>query len=67
MRLQRDKMKVFFNGRNESMVTCLCANEPVKREKLLMQERGAQMQVVGRGDGTAWSSSLLLAFILSEK
>ena len=45
----------------------MCANEPVEREKLMMQERDAQMQVGGRGDGGAWSSSLLMAPIFSVK
>ena len=33
----------------------------------MMQERDAQMQVGGRGDGGAWSSSLLMAPIFSVK
>lgn len=49
------------------MVTCLCASEPVTRERLMMQEKDAQMQVGGRGDGGAWSSSLLMASIFSAK
>lgn len=67
MGLQGNKIVIFSHGRNESMVICLCANESIKREKLLMQGRGAQMQVGGRDDVRAWNSSLLVDFILSEK
>lgn len=56
MGIQRDKIKVFnlFQpGKNESMVTFSVPNEPVKKAKLLMQERGAQIQVGGKDDDRA--------------
>ena len=45
----------------------MCANEPVKREQLMMPERHAKMHVGGRGDAGAQSSSLLMHPIFSLK
>lgn len=45
----------------------MCANEPVKREQLMMPERHAKMHVGGRCDAGAQSSSLLMHPIFSLK